>query len=339
MRKHGGPETGPLPASDASENTAGHIYALIRRERQGNRPGEWAVALSRHGHSVNRGFSDNIYGSSAAALEQALAYRDAVIHALPPITSREKATRLRTDNTSGVAGVFRKIRESGPYWQAHVGTLDWQRAKSFSVSYYGEEGAKALAVEQRQAWLAEMPSTFHARADKAEAAALQQFPERLELVPDVMDRNVMSRKAIDNVLAGINAHFDRLRPVRLTVSVRLDRKGRLRGIVSLNKPSRVARADAATRSQSVADALEQIGPRLYSAVAELCGPAFADKFDLEYARTMLNLSLFDEAKGSSVTLHIPRHELEGSPAAISAPARRRSLNQVAGRVQIFELSN
>lgn len=109
----------------------------------------WRTCIQRRGILVWRNFKDDVYGSSKAALSEARVYRDAIIDALPPMTNKEHAVQLRKNNKTGVAGVFRGERSSGPYWEAHIHTAKFTKKKKFPVSQHGEERARELAIDQR----------------------------------------------------------------------------------------------------------------------------------------------------------------------------------------------
>lgn len=102
-----------------------------------------------------------------------MAYRDLVVQTAPPMSMRDFASIVRTNNTSGVPGVSRRIEGQYVYWTAIVYLPTGKtRRRSFSVKKYGEENARAKAMSARQellealhGWLTPYPevvSEFHA---------------------------------------------------------------------------------------------------------------------------------------------------------------------------------
>jgi hypothetical protein len=69
----------------------------------------------------------------------------------PPQLSRDVRQRLRQTNTSGHAGVSRYRIGKHWYWVAQTKRRDGKPLKkSFRIDRYGEEQAKALAIEERK---------------------------------------------------------------------------------------------------------------------------------------------------------------------------------------------
>lgn len=197
----------PSPCVEAVRDGSEPIYGLQRLPHRSGISGAWRATVKRQGRHIARTFKDSTYGSEHT-----------VIRALPPMTLREKATRLRSNNTSGVAGVYR-THDPAPRWVAYICLLQGVRTKGLSVTRYGEEAAKARAVAQRQEWLAHMPPAFHIASQEAAATAHRLFPERLECVPDATNTSRMPSEADDAILNDINRRFDDLRPLRLRVSI------------------------------------------------------------------------------------------------------------------------
>ncbi|MEF2074817.1 hypothetical protein SMD10_24670, partial [Consotaella sp. CSK11QG-6] len=99
-------ETESAKLSSLEGTTPDNLYGVKRRLAKGTISDGWYVHLRRQGRYIIRHFKDSAYGSADAAFHQARAFRDAVLDALPPMTNREKATCLRSDNTSGITGVY-----------------------------------------------------------------------------------------------------------------------------------------------------------------------------------------------------------------------------------------
>ncbi len=282
------PDCNASANSNSGDGT--HIYALKRLAPRGGIAGAWRVMLRRQGRQINRTFKDSAYGSAEVAFEQARAYRDAIMHALPPSTLRETANCLRSDNTSGVSGVY-KVDDPQPRWVAYISSPDGARTKSFSISRYGDVEAKHRAIVKRQEWLADIPSAFHTVGEESEAVALRQFPERLEHVPDVKSGQLMPREAIDEILDKIDKDFDAQRPFRLRVTIRGDASDRLRAVVAFNTTdARIKQISIGMRSRSLAKSLSLMGSSLQRALFELCGEPVVRRFEAEYAARCLTLS-------------------------------------------------
>ncbi|MFE8645567.1 AP2/ERF family transcription factor [Sphingomonas sp. NCPPB 2930] len=131
-------------------------YGIVRVEHKDQNTWGWAASLRRNGATVGRRyFADMKHGGMENALAAARAYRDFLLEQYPPLVSREFRQRLRKHNTSGVAGVSRLNQGSG----AWVATTQLRGGKvltkQFSVSRYGEEEAKRLAIAERNRQLLE----------------------------------------------------------------------------------------------------------------------------------------------------------------------------------------
>ncbi|ATQ74202.1 hypothetical protein CR152_06585 [Massilia violaceinigra] len=143
----------------AASNRSGEPY--IGRYITKSMTGNWRVSIERGGVKYRKTFSDSVYGTADDALSAAKAWRDRVFLDNPTLPTGEVAARINTVNTSGVAGVFLS-RPSGKTkyssWVARspknkgVST----RSKRYSIEKYGNNGAFALAVEARAAFLLEL---------------------------------------------------------------------------------------------------------------------------------------------------------------------------------------
>ena len=125
----------------------------------------WEIKFRRKGKAYHEHFSDSKFGGWKAALKAAIKRRDKVIAEYPVYTRRENASRLTVRNTSGIPGVYRRIkpvRRGKKQWDYEVWTATGspkpyeRKVKDFYVSVYGEVLAKKLAVEQRHQWEDEM---------------------------------------------------------------------------------------------------------------------------------------------------------------------------------------
>lgn len=134
----------------------------IRRVDSGHHA--WKVQIKRANVVWHKYFTDAQHGGKRRALAAAKVWRDEL---LPRISGPQyevwKREQPRSNNTSGVGGVWRGVRRSSkggrvwewPYWQAFWRDLDGKRrCKTFSVGKYGERKAKALASLARREGLA-----------------------------------------------------------------------------------------------------------------------------------------------------------------------------------------
>ncbi|NLR98090.1 AP2 domain-containing protein [Rhizobium sp. P38BS-XIX] len=205
---------------------------------------------------------------------------------------------------SGVSGVY-KADHPQPRWVAYISSPDGARTKSFSISRYGDVDAKHRAIVKRQEWLADTPSAFHIVGEESEAVALRQFPERLEHVPNVASSHLMTREAIDEILAKIDTDSDAQRPLRLRVTVHYDANSRLRAMVANNKPStQMKQISVGTQRHLLDKPLALMGRRLHRAITELCGEDVAGAFRTEHAGRLLDPDLLDEKRSANVVVYV-----------------------------------
>ncbi len=114
----------------------------------------WIVVVKRSPGRLRRYFHDGRYGSKAAALAEAIAYRDQLLATIP----RWRIHRRSSRNKSGTIGVFLVEQRHGSRVDQRW-TVTWKedghhRQRAFSVKHYGSRRAKALAVALRQEKLA-----------------------------------------------------------------------------------------------------------------------------------------------------------------------------------------
>lgn len=146
------------------------IYGLGSRLDADGQLRSWVVSVRRQGRTFQRTFSVVRYGSPDKAKVAALAYRDEILRMFPPMSKREFGTIVRSNNTSGVPGVSRSVRDGTVYWSALVHQADGRMKKrSFSVERWGEETAKAKAIETRMGMLRDIPGWITHQPDTTAA--------------------------------------------------------------------------------------------------------------------------------------------------------------------------
>ncbi len=298
--------TGAKPENDVD------TYGLGREEANSNRGAGWWVRLRRQGHKIVRLFKDSIYGSPEASLEQAMAYRDAVISALPPATNHEQAVLLRKNNHSGISGVRRIETDDGEAWQATLMDIDGQKRATFSIARYGEEAAKSLAIVQRGKWLKGLPVKYLAYAHHAEVVAMQRFADRLVPVSDVFPVVNITDDEIKAQLKDINARFDALRPQRLRVRVKSYAEDRLSVSVSdAGYPARRKLFQLNRNQQSLEVVLTTANIRIEETITHFYNAGVAGWFRESHGNSLLDPSRFDPCEGFNVLVFVPGELITG----------------------------
>ena len=147
------------------------MYA-IRRSRAAIEAWCWRVNFRRQGKLYSKTFYDLTCGGSKEAKAAAIAWRDEQLAAIKALTLIEFHQQKRSNNLSGVPGVYFQKTPAQPlgFWQAYIKTNDGKRAaKSFSVRKYGEREAYRLAVAARSELLTKVenrPYLYHAVAKR-----------------------------------------------------------------------------------------------------------------------------------------------------------------------------
>lgn len=165
--------------STGGPEPAGKPYGIAEYRRQGEIRG-WKVSMRRRGVSVGRCFTAREYGSLGKALDAAIAFRDHVDQTMVPISRQAFCATLRSNNTSGVPGVFRVTDRTGEHWKAGIRYADGRtKTRQFSIARYGEAEAYRRAVEARRQLLEPVGGvcSFHPdgyRKPQAEAEAVAE---------------------------------------------------------------------------------------------------------------------------------------------------------------------
>lgn len=133
-------------------------YGIRFMMAKGTEPG-YLVKIGRRKVDHTKWFGIVQFGSDALALRAAQAWRDEQIRSLPVLTKQEFVSMIRTNNTSGAAGVVRITKRSrkrsgaevsAHYWLARPPRCVNASQRSFSIAKYGEEHAWELAAKARR---------------------------------------------------------------------------------------------------------------------------------------------------------------------------------------------
>jgi AP2 domain len=127
------------------------------------------VMIRRNGKSYTKRFYESRCGGEKATLKMAQAWRDTIIATHPPMSMAQFCSIVRSNNSSGVAGVYLKrnanhknaLGEAEPYaWVARIPLGTGKiRLQSFLVKTYGNTGAKKRAIAMRKQALADLGTT------------------------------------------------------------------------------------------------------------------------------------------------------------------------------------
>ncbi|WP_143605961.1 AP2 domain-containing protein [Variovorax sp. 54] len=128
------------------------MYGIIERH--------WGyeVSIMRKGTRYTKRFSVSRNGGMVPALRQALEWRDTIVQTIPPLERKERAQKLRSNNTTGVPGVSCRLSPDGKprEWIAKTYVSKGKVLRvGFSVRRWGS-AALFLAIEERSKQLDRM---------------------------------------------------------------------------------------------------------------------------------------------------------------------------------------
>jgi hypothetical protein len=142
-----------------------HIYRIDHTK---SRTHSWFVTVQRRGRIYHQHFADLVYGGKRKALDAATVYRDSLLASLRPFTRPERCRIKKKNNRSGVSGVTkidvwehnRGRRYHRRYWLAQwpIGNGKAKK-KKFSITRYGEHGARQRALRARRQALKSLART------------------------------------------------------------------------------------------------------------------------------------------------------------------------------------
>ncbi len=156
----------------SNNGTSKAMYGISRIDDPDYRTHTWRVSLRRRGERFVKNFPDKKFGGKRPALLAAKAHRDQLLAEQPPLSRKEFATAKRRHNKTGITGVctFSKswtlkdgtVRETW-YWEANWPTAPGENAhKSFSVTRYGEDVARQMAIRAREEGLRQLEGVYWA---------------------------------------------------------------------------------------------------------------------------------------------------------------------------------
>ena len=126
-----------------------HCFICLLKNHDGS-PYAWKLDIQRSGKVHIHLFDFAEYGGEAQALDAAEKMRNQLVLKMPQAFTYENRQRLMPHNTSGHPGVYRVQSNHIDYWRATTRIHGYNLSKSFRVDRYGDEQAKALALQERE---------------------------------------------------------------------------------------------------------------------------------------------------------------------------------------------
>lgn len=126
-----------------------HCFICLLKNHDGS-PYAWKLDIQRSGKVHIHLFDFAEYGGEAQALDAAEKMRNQLVLKMPQAFTYENRQRLMPHNTSGHPGVYRVQSNNIDYWRATTRIHGYNLSKSFRVDRYGDEQAKALALQERE---------------------------------------------------------------------------------------------------------------------------------------------------------------------------------------------
>lgn len=156
------------------------MYGISRIDDDLYNTHAWRVSLCRHGKKLVKNFPDKKFSGNHKALASAMAFRDQLLLEHPPISRKEFCNARRSNNKTGITGVYEycktyKLKNGDSketwYWEANwPNAVGESLCKAFSTKRYGEEMAKQMAIRARAEGMKKVEGTFWA-AERGEVAA------------------------------------------------------------------------------------------------------------------------------------------------------------------------
>ncbi len=164
----------------------------IHREPEG-----WSPNVRRAGRDFTDYFGDAVWGGRARALLAAQHFRDRLLQRIDPDTRVRRRPAKGRRSRNGVEGVSREPHwVDGRLYHRYVAT--WQdpvkghQRRRFLVEHYGEEEARALAIDAREAGVARSRADWLARQREEAKRRLQKAAPLPRQVKDPRSRKGIS---------------------------------------------------------------------------------------------------------------------------------------------------
>lgn len=171
-----------------------HIGPLtnIHRER-----GAWSVKVRRGGRDFMDYFGDAVWGGRARALLAAQHFRDRLLQRIHPDTRERRHIPKGRRSKTGVVGIsVEPHKVDGRIYERYIAS--WQdpekglQRRRFLVEHYGEERARALAIDAREAGVAHRRAYLLARQREEATRRLQKAAPMPRPVKDPRSRKGIS---------------------------------------------------------------------------------------------------------------------------------------------------
>lgn len=185
--------------------TTTNMYGISRIDNDRYHTHAWRVSLRRRGKSLVKNFPDKKHGGNEEALQLARSYRDYLLAEYPPLSRKEFSSVIRSNNNSGITGVYKFSKKytlansqevESWYWEAHWPTERGEsRSERFSVNRYGDEIARAMAIRTRNQGLEAVKGTFWAseRGDPKTATTASTTTTMQQNIKRTKNRQVSTR--------------------------------------------------------------------------------------------------------------------------------------------------
>lgn len=152
-------ESNPTMDTPQPDNPVNQLHHIERLDIEAKHLNAWRVLVSRNNITKTKRFTDADYGGRDESLQAAIRYRDEYLAKIDQFAHQIwLRSYVRRNNTSGIPGVARRdvMANRNPnnrmvYWVA-----SWtdehgdNRSRKYSVSRYGEQEAKQLAIAERE---------------------------------------------------------------------------------------------------------------------------------------------------------------------------------------------
>jgi hypothetical protein len=181
-----GPSVSPNKAATKHPADQIGIFRMFSRVRGGY---YLNVTLHRDGKIFQKHFLEKRCGGAENAFKLAQAWRDTIIAEHPAMSMAKFCSIVRSNNTSGVPGVYRAIKRDSAkngresqraYWQASIPLGNGKcRIQNFSVRTYGEDEAKERAIDARMHALRELDGIAYRVAQQPQPVSTEDDIARL----------------------------------------------------------------------------------------------------------------------------------------------------------------